>query len=62
MSAREFELYLANLYGIAGLRCDVMRMLIEFDATFNQADLEANRLLFANQTFNSERGQKWLPN
>jgi hypothetical protein len=45
---------------IAGLRFDVMRMLIEFGATFNQADLEANKLLTANQTFNSERRQKLL--
>src|SRR6185503_15722991 len=40
---------------IAGLRFDVMRMLVEFGATFNQADLMSNRLLSANQTFNSER-------
>ena len=45
---------------IAGLRFDVMRMLVEFGATFNQADLESNRLLSANQTFNSERRQKLL--
>lgn len=43
---------------IAGLRFDVMRMLVEFGATFNQADLASNRLLSANQTFNSERRQE----
>lgn len=45
---------------IAGLRFDVMRMLIEFGATFNQADLVSNRLLTENQTFNSERRQKLM--
>jgi hypothetical protein len=45
---------------IAGLRFDIMRMLTEFGATFNQADLAANRLLSANQTFNSERRQQLL--
>src|SRR5688572_25541528 len=30
---------------ISGLRFDVMRMMIEFGATFNQADLATNRLL-----------------
>src|SRR5438094_1639320 len=45
---------------IAGFRFDVMRMLVEFGATFNQADLASNRLLTANQTFNSERRQKLL--
>lgn len=45
---------------IAGLRFDVMRMLVEFGATFNQADLATNRLLTANQTFNSDRRQKLL--
>jgi hypothetical protein len=45
---------------IAGLRFDIMRMLVEFGATFNQADLAANRLLSANQTFNSERRQQLL--
>src|SRR2546423_6451031 len=45
---------------IAGLRFDVMRMLVEFGATFNQADLVANRLLTANQNFNSERRQQQL--
>src|SRR5215218_1507251 len=42
---------------IAGLRFDVMRMLVEFGATFNQADLQTNNLLTANQSFNSERRQ-----
>ena len=32
---------------IAGLRFDVMRMLVEFGATFNQADLASNRMLSA---------------
>jgi subtilisin-like proprotein convertase family protein len=45
---------------IAGLRFDVMRMLVEFGATFNQADLETNRLLSDNRTFNSERRQKLM--
>jgi len=45
---------------IAGLRFDVMRMLVEFGATFNQADLASNRLLSANQSFNSERRQQLL--
>lgn len=45
---------------IAGLRFDVMRMLVEFGATFNQADLAANRLLSDNQTFNAERRQELL--
>ncbi|HWN10929.1 MAG TPA: hypothetical protein VNO50_16955 [Pyrinomonadaceae bacterium] len=45
---------------IAGLRFDVMRMLVEFGATFNQADLVSNRLLSANQSFNSERRQQLL--
>lgn len=45
---------------IAGLRFDVMRMLVEFGATFNQADLAANRLLSANQTFNAERRQELM--
>jgi hypothetical protein len=40
---------------INGLRFDVMRMLIEFGATFNQADLVSNRLFSQNQSFNSER-------
>src|SRR5215208_1346855 len=40
---------------INGLRFDVMRMLIEFGATFNQADLTSNRLFSQNQSFNSER-------
>jgi subtilisin-like proprotein convertase family protein len=45
---------------IAGLRFDVMRMLVEFGATFNQADLASNRLLSANQSFNAERRQQLL--
>jgi hypothetical protein len=45
---------------INGLRFEVMRMLIEFGATFNQADLEVNRLLSGNRTFNSERRQQLL--
>ena len=45
---------------IAGLRFDVMRMLVEFGATFNQADLESNRLFSANRTFNAERRQELL--
>lgn len=40
---------------ISGLRFDVMRMLIEFGATFNQADAAANRMFAQNQEFNSER-------
>src|ERR1044072_3224612 len=45
---------------IAGLRFDVMRMLVEFGATFNQADLATNRLLSENRTFNAERRQELL--
>jgi hypothetical protein len=45
---------------IAGLRFDVMRMLVEFGATFNQADLASNRLLSANQTFNEQRRQELI--
>jgi len=45
---------------IAGLRFDVMRMLVEFGATFNQAELASNRLLSANQTFNAERRQELI--
>src|SRR5215212_3095275 len=45
---------------IAGLRFDVMRMLVEFGATFNQADLVSNRMLSSNQSFNSERRQQLL--
>lgn len=45
---------------IAGLRFDVMRMLVEFGATFNQADLASNRLLSENRTFNTERRQELL--
>jgi len=37
-----------------------MRMLVEFGATFNQADLVSNRLLTANQSFNAERRQQLL--
>jgi hypothetical protein len=40
---------------IAGLRFDVMRMLVEFGATFNQADLASNRMFSRNQEFNSGR-------
>ena len=43
---------------IAGLRFDVMRMLVEFGATFNQADLASNRLFSRNQEFNSQRRQQ----
>lgn len=45
---------------IAGLRFDVMRMMIEFGATFNQADLATNRLLSENRSFNAERRQELL--
>ena len=45
---------------IAGLRFDVMRMLVEFGATFNQADLATNRLLSENRTFNAERRQQLM--
>jgi subtilisin-like proprotein convertase family protein len=45
---------------IAGLRFDVMRMLVEFGATFNQADLASNRLFSENRTFNSERRQQLI--
>ena len=45
---------------IAGLRFEVMRMMIEFGATFNQADLASNRLLSENRTFNAERRQQLL--
>lgn len=45
---------------IAGLRFDLMRMLIEFGATFNQADLEADRLFSSNRTFNSGRRRELL--
>ena len=40
---------------ITGLRFDVMRMLIEFGATFNQAELASNRLFSQDQEFNSGR-------
>jgi hypothetical protein len=43
---------------IAGLRFDVMRMLVEFGATFNQADLATNRLLSRNQEFNDGRREQ----
>jgi hypothetical protein len=42
---------------INGLRFDVIKTLIELGATFNQADLETNRLLSSNRTFNAERRQ-----
>lgn len=45
---------------INGLRFDAMRMLIEFGATFNQADLATNRILSENRTFNSERRQQLM--
>lgn len=45
---------------IAGLRFDVMRMLVEFGATFNQAELASNRMLSANQSFNAERRQELI--
>jgi hypothetical protein len=45
---------------IAGLRFDVLRTLIEFGATFNQADLASNRLLTENQNFNAERRQSLI--
>jgi len=45
---------------IAGLRFDVMRMLVEFGATFNQADLASNRLFSRNQAFNTERRENLL--
>jgi hypothetical protein len=40
---------------IAGLRSDVMRMLVEFGATFNQADLASNKIFSRNQEFNTKR-------
>ena len=40
---------------INGLRFDVMRMLIEFGATFNQADQFSNRLFRQDQEFNSQQ-------
>jgi subtilisin-like proprotein convertase family protein len=43
---------------INGLRFDVMRMLVEFGATFNQADLATNRMFTQNQEFNSQRRQE----
>jgi hypothetical protein len=45
---------------INGLRFDVMRMLIEFGATFNQADLASNRLLTRDQNFNAGRRQELI--
>ena len=45
---------------IAGLRFDVMRMLVEFGATFNQADLASNRLFSRNQAFNTEQRENLL--
>ena len=43
---------------INGLRFDVMRMLVEFGASFNQADLATNRMFTQNQQFNSQRRQE----
>jgi hypothetical protein len=43
---------------IAGLRFDVMRMLVEFGATFNQADLASNRMFSRNQEFNTTRREE----
>ena len=40
---------------IAGLRFEVLKTLIEFGATFNQADVVSNRLFSENQEFNSQR-------
>lgn len=40
---------------INGLRFDVLRQLIEFGATFNQADRLANQILTADKTNNAER-------
>lgn len=40
---------------INGLRFDVLRQLIEFGATFNQADQLTNQMLARNKTANSER-------
>ncbi|HEV7843060.1 MAG TPA: hypothetical protein VGO69_05150, partial [Pyrinomonadaceae bacterium] len=45
---------------ISGLRFDVMKTLIEFGATFNQADLAANRLLTRDQNFNASRRQELI--
>ncbi len=42
---------------ITGLRFDVLRSLIEFGATFDQADLVNNKLRSQNMTFNAERRQ-----
>src|SRR5882724_9274035 len=40
---------------INGLRFEVLRQLIEFGATFNQADQLTNQMLARNKTANSER-------
>jgi subtilisin-like proprotein convertase family protein len=40
---------------ITGLRFEVLKTLIEFGATFNQADAVSNRMFRQNQEFNSER-------
>jgi len=45
---------------IAGLRFDVMRMLIEFGATFNQADLATNKLVSRNQEFDAQRREELI--
>ena len=45
---------------IAGLRFDVMRMLVEFGATFNQADLASNRMFSRNEEFNTQRREELL--
>jgi hypothetical protein len=45
---------------INGLRFEVMKMLIEFGATFNQADLASNKLLSRNQEFNTERREELI--
>ena len=40
---------------INGLRFEVMRMLIEFGATFNQGDLKSNQMFQQNQEFNTQQ-------
>ena len=40
---------------ITGLRFEVLKTLIEFGASFNQADAMSNRLFAQNQEFNSQR-------
>src|SRR5215208_1574102 len=42
---------------ITGLRFDVLRTLIEFGATFDDAARLTNKLLAQNMTFNAERRQ-----